>query len=171
MKGGYGSSPLEIMACNAMLAGEIYCQFFTYSAVFLGATALGATSTVDVPVPINADSDFVLQELNLTSFTAADTPEVDPDYTLMLTVAGSGRQLMDRAQTVQNLCGSFLINKAGGNQLPFPVLIQANNTLTVTLTNRSAVAANRVDVSLIGFKVFYIGEPSIANRRQIFHVL
>jgi hypothetical protein len=171
MKGGFGSSPLEIMACNAMLTGEIYCQFFSYSAVFQSTTALGATSTVDVPVPINADSDFILQELNLSSFTAADTPEVDPDYLLMLTVAGSGRQLMDRAQTVQNLCGSFLINKAGGNQLPFPVLIQANNTLTVTLTNRSAVAANRVDVSLIGFKVYYIGEPETANRRAIFHVL
>ena len=171
MKGGYGSSPLEIMACNAMISGEIYCQFFVYSAVFTSSTALGANATVDVPVPINADSDFIMQELNLTSFTAADTPEVDPDYTLMLTVAGSGRQLMDRAQTVQNLCGSFLINKAGGNQLPFPVLIQANNTLTVTLTNRSAVAANRVDVSLIGFKVYYIGEPQTANRRTIFHVL
>jgi hypothetical protein len=171
MKGGYGSSPLEIMACNAMLAGDIYCQFFAYSAVFQSATALGATSTVDVPVPINADSDFIIQELNLTSFTAADTPEIDPDYTLMLTVAGSGRQLMDRAQTVQNLCGSFLVNKAGGNQLPFPVLVQANNTLTVTLTNRSAVAANRVDVSLIGFKIYYIGEPQTANRRNIFHVL
>ncbi len=171
MKGGYGSSPLEIMACNAMLQGDIYCQFFVYSAVFFGATALGATATVDVPVPINADSDFIMQELNLTSFTAADTPEIDPDYLLMLTIAGSGRQLMDRPNTVQNLCGSFLVNKAGGNQLPFPVLIQANNTVTVQLTNRSAVAANRVDVSMIGFKIYYIGEPAVANRKNIFHVL
>jgi hypothetical protein len=166
----YGTSPLEIMACNAMLAGEIYCQFFVYSAVFTGATALGATATVDVPVPINADSDFIVQELNLTSFTAADTPEVDPDYTMMLTIAGSGRQIMDRAQTVQNLAGSFLINKVP-HTLPFPVLIQANNTVTTTLTNRSAVASNRCDVSLIGFKVYYIGDPSTANRRTIFHIM
>lgn len=167
----YGSSPLEIMACQAMLDSQVYCQTFVYSAIFSGSTALGATSTVDVPVPINADSDFIMQELNLTSWTAADTPEIDPDYTIMLTIAGSGRQLMDRAQTVQNLCGSWLVNKAGPHKLPFPVLIQANNTVTVSLTNRSAVAANRVDVSMVGFKVYYIGEPETANRKSIFHVL
>jgi len=171
MNGGYGASPLELMASDAMRAGEIYCQTFIYSALFFGATALGATGSVDVPVPINADSDFIIQELNLTSWTAADTPEIDPDYTIMLTIAGSGRQLMDRPQTVQNLCGSFLVNKAGPNRLPFPVLVQANNTITVSLVNRSAVAANRVDVSLVGFKVYYIGNPETANRREIFHVL
>lgn len=166
----YGTSPLELMACDAMLKGEIYCQGFIYSALFQDATVLGANATRDVPVPINADSDFMIQELNLQSWTAADTPEVDPDYTLMLTVAGSGRQLMDRAQDVLTLCGSFAVNKVP-HTLPFPILVQANNTLTVTLTNRSAVASTRAIVTLIGFKIFYIGDPATANRKQIFHIL
>jgi hypothetical protein len=167
----YGSSPLEVMACQAMIDRLVYCQSFTYNALFASSTALGATSTVDVPVPINGDSDFIMQELNLTSWTAADTPEIDPDYTMMLTISGSGRQLFDKELSVQNMCGSMLVNKAGLRKLPFPVLVQANNTLTVRLTNRSAVAANRVDVSMVGFKVYYIGEPEVANRNAIFHVL
>jgi|SRR4030095_2727840 len=168
---GYGSSPLELMACQAMMDKLVYCQAFTYNALFASGTALGATSAVEVPVPINSDSDFIMQELNLTSWTAADTPEIDPDYTIMLTIAGSGRQLMNQELTVQNMCGSMLVNKAGLRRLPFPVLVQANNTVTVRLTNRSAQAANRVDVTMVGFKVYYIGEPEVANRNAIFHVL
>mgnify|MGYP006955650321 CR=1 FL=1 len=168
---GYGSSPLEIMATEAMINKLTYNQFFTYNALFASSTALGATSSAEVPIPINGDSDFIVQEINLTSWTAADTPEIDPDYTIMLTIAGSGRQLMDREMTVQNMCGSMLVNKAGLRRLPFPVLIQANNTLNVRLTNRSAVAANRVDVTFVGFKVYYIGDPNVANRQAIFHVL
>ena len=79
---------------------------------------------------------------------------------------------MDQAQTVQNLCGNFSQNKVP-SELPFPYLIQANNTVSAQLTNRSAVAANRVDLSYIGFKVFYLsdenGNPT--TRQQVFHVL
>ena len=170
----FGASPLEIMAMNAMLQGQVFCQAFTYSALFLTGTgtALAANGTTIVPIQITADSDFISQELNLVSFTAADTPEVNPDYTLLMTINGSGRQLMDQAQSVNNLCGNFFDNRVP-NHLPFPYLIQANNTISVQLINRSVVAANRVDVSMIGFKVYYLSNPdgSPTTRQQVFHTL
>lgn len=167
----FGNSPLEIMACNAMLNGEIYCSEFTYSATWLTgtATALAANGTTDSPIQINADADFIAQECNLSAFTAADTPETNPDYTLLIVMAGSGRQLMNQAQHVMNYCGAFV----GTNSLQIPVslgmplLFTANTTITNTLTNRSAVAANRVDLMFRGFKVYYTG----GNRQKIFHVM
>lgn len=168
----YGASPIELMAMQAMLNGLVYCQAFVYSAVFFGTTALGANGTVNVPTQITADSDFVVQRMNLTSWSAAGTLIADPDYTLLLTINGSGRQLMDQAQTIQNLCGNFTSNKVPSDW-PFPYLIQANNTLTSQLVNRTAVAANRVDLSYIGFKVYYLtdqnGNPT--SRQQVFHAL
>jgi hypothetical protein len=165
----YGSSPLEIMAADAMLKGDIYCQNFTYDAAFLTGTgtALAGPGTTDVPININADSDFLVQAVNLTAWSAVGTLIADPDYLLLLTVAGSGRQLMDRDISVQNMCGNFTSNKVP-NVLQFPYLIQSNNSVTVRLTNRTNTAANRVDVSLIGFKIYYLAQ---AGRKEIFHVL
>lgn len=170
----YGASPVEIMAMNAMMQGLVMCQSFTYSALWLAGTgtALGATASVAVPTQITADSDFVCQRLNLTAWSAAGTIIPDPDYTLLLTLNGSGRQLMDQAQTVQNLCGNFSQNKVPSDW-PFPYLIQANNTINALLANRSAVAANRVDLSYIGFKVFYLQNPdgTPTSRQQVFNAL
>lgn len=167
----FGTSPLELMACDAMMKGTAYLQEFTYSAAFVGATVLGANATVDVQIQINADSDFVVQECNLTTWSAAGTIIADPDYLITLILAGSGRQLMNQAQPVLNYCGSYRQNCQPGF-LPMPLLIQAQSTITVTLVNRTATASVRADVSLQGFKVFYTGSDADgANRRTIFHVL
>lgn len=170
----YGSSPVEMMAMDAMMKGLVMCQAFCYSALYLAGTgtALAANGTTNVPTQITSDSDFVVQRLNLTAWSAAATIIADPDYTLLLTLNGSGRQLMDQAQSVQNLCGNFSQNKVPSDW-PFPYLIQANNTITSQLINRSAVAANRVDLSYIGFKVYYLqdanGNPT--TRQQVFNAL
>ena len=54
---GFGDSPLEIMACQAMLDGRAFLQGFTYSASWQTgtATALGANGTVEIATQINAD--------------------------------------------------------------------------------------------------------------------
>lgn len=163
---GFGTSPLELMAADAMLRGAINCEEFTYSANFFGTTALGANATVSVDTQINGDSDFIMTELNIISFTAADTIETNPDYTLLLVAAGSGRQLMDRAIHVLNMAGSYADNRVPA-KLTFGRLMAAKNTITATLTNRSAVAANLVQIAYKGFKVFYTG----GDRQQIFHAL
>lgn len=150
---GYGVSPLEIMASEAMLRGLVFLDQFTYSAVFTGASALGAAATAVVQVNIDADSDFVLQQVNITAQTAGPTI-ITPNYLILLTRAGSGRQIMNQPQHVQNVCGQ-LWNNAQPGFAPMPGLMQARNTISVQLQNLTATAATRVDVAMIGFKVFY----------------
>lgn len=168
----FGTSPIEIMACNAMLQGLVYCYGFHYSALFFGATALGASATANVTTQITSDSDFVIQRINLVSFTAVDTPEVNPDYTLLLTIAGNAVNLMDQPQHVNNICGNFEDNRVP-NDLTFPILIPANNNLAAQLVNRSAVAANYVQITYAGFKVKYLGhqDGTPTTRQEVFHVL
>lgn len=171
---GYGSSPIEIMACEAMLAGRAYLQAFSYSASWQTgtATALGATGTVEIATQINADADFVIQEIDFTSTTAAGTFLATADYLLTLTLTGSGRQVMNQAQMIANFCGSYQ-----GNQVPrilnMPLLVVANSTITANLVNRTAVAANRADLTYHGFKVYYTMDSTgvTGDRTQIFHVL
>ncbi len=164
----FGSSPVELMAANAMLRGQIYCESFSYSAAWLTGTAsaLGAAATVDQQIQINSDSDFVMQSWNGVAYSAVDTPIVAPDYLVNPVLAGSGRQLFDRAQDWVTFVGNFSVNRVPGLNT-FPRLIQANNTFTLTLTNRTNTAANRVLLALKGFKVFYM----TANRKDVFHVL
>lgn len=157
---GFGNSPIEIMASQAMLRGEAYLSEFSYSAQFLTGTgtALGAGGTATSPIQINADSDFVAQECNLIAFTAADTPETNPDFLLTLVTAGSGRQLMNQAQHVMTFCGGFVGTNCLQDyaKLVFPILLIANTQFTVTLQNRSATVQNFVEVTFKGFKVNYL---------------
>lgn len=164
----FGDSPVELMAANAMMAGAIYCENFTYSATWLTGTgsALGASATVDQQIQVNSDSDFVVQSINGVSYSAADTPIVAPDYTVNIVLAGSGRQIFDRAQDWVSFVGNFSVNRVPG-VLPFPRIIQANTTTTITLVNRTVTAANRVLLAMRGFKIFYLK----TDRQSVFHVL
>jgi hypothetical protein len=175
---GFGVSPIEIMASEAMLSGLVYCDNFTYSAAWIAgtATALAGLATVPVNIPINSDSDFVIQEIHLTAYEDDDgtkTLNVNPDYLLTVATAGSGREIMNQAQHVLNYCGGFAGTKFP-NAIRFPKLIQANNVVRLTLQNLSTLDALRVDLALIGFKVFYVtsavtGEQG--TRQNVFHAL
>jgi hypothetical protein len=175
---GFGDSPFEIMACQAMIDGRAFLQAFTYSASWQTGTttALGATATVEVATQINADADFVIQEIVFTSTTAAGTFLATADYLLTLTLTGSGRQVMNQAQMVANIAGSYQANQFA-RRLTMPLLVVANSTILATLVNRTAVAANRADLSFNGFKVYYTqgvnaqGEPETGDRTRIFHVI
>lgn len=165
---GFGSSPLELIATQAMVAREIFCANFTYNISYLDGTAtdIAANGTTAAQLQINSDSDFLVQSINFISFTAADTMEVDPDYTLLLVTAGSGRQLMNEAVHILNQCGNYAEDKVPAG-LPMPFLLAMNSTLTCTIVNRSAVAVNRADLTFRGFKVFYHGR---ANRQGVFNL-
>lgn len=164
----YGNSPIEVLASDAMLKGQVFLEMFTYSSQWITGTAsaLGASATVDQQIIINGDSDFVIQEINLTAWSAVGTIVATPDLLLTIVIAGAGRQIMNAAQHVLNFCGSYATGQVPA-QPPMPKLVQAANTITNTLANRTASAFNRVDLMYRGFKVFYSG----GNRQQIFHVL
>jgi len=176
----FGNSPIEIMAMQAMLQGWVYCYGFTYTALMFGTNALGVSGTQTVTTQITSDSDFVIQRINLVSYTALDTPEGDPDFTMQLTIAGSAINLMDAPVHVNNVVSNFLNNRVP-NDLPFPILIAANQNLSVTTVNRTVTAQNFTQYAYVGFKVKYLtmtlqnenGSVSRVptTREAVFHVL
>jgi hypothetical protein len=173
---GFGTSPLEVMASAGMLKGLLYLDEFTYSASWLAGTtsALGASVTVDQQIQINSDSDFIAQEYNLIAFTALDTILPSPDYTISIIRSGSGRELMSQAQHVGQICGNYRSTSANfPGKNPISSLYQGNLTVTIRLTNRTVTAANFVQFSMRGFKVFYQtnAQGQTGNRQDVFHAL
>lgn len=177
----FGTSPLELMACDAMLRGLVYLDDFTYSAAWISGTqsALGALATVDVQIQINSDSDFIVQEQNLSAIVlSADSPDAThecvtcPDLLLTLIRAGSGREVMNQAQHITNVAGNYWSANFPGRR-PTTSIWQSNNTITCRLQNRSPIVFDRVDLAFSGFKVFYQTNPEgeVGNRANIFHAL
>lgn len=173
---GYGVSPLEIMAADAMLQGIAYLDEFTYSAAWITgtATALGSGATVPAQIQINGDSDFIVQEMNITAFDNAAPPVIvaSPNLLLTITRSGAGREIMNQAQHVMNICGGYQTNRFPSKK-PMPGLINKSNNLQLTLQNLSTTVFSRVDIALIGFKVFYVqnAQGVTGDRQAIFHAL
>src|SRR5262245_62761607 len=171
---GFGVSPIELQACEAALMGLCYLDEFTYSAKWTGPTALGALLTIQVPIQINSDSDFVVQEQNLIACDNQATPVVvpAPNFLVTITRAGAGREVMDDAQHVSNLFGNYTPALNPGRN-PMPALWSAKNTINVTLQNLTSTVFSRVQTSFRGFKVFYIAnaQGEMGNRQSIFHAL
>lgn len=163
----WGTSPIELLATDAMLRGAIFTNGYVYSAKWLTGTqsALAASSSTDQVIQITSEADFVVQSMTFNAFSALDTLIVDPDYTILITIS-SGRPWFDSAQTLRDVLGSYTTNHVP-NHLTCPRLIPAQTTLTATLTNRTVTAANRATLSLQGFNVYYQTE----TRQDVFHAL
>jgi hypothetical protein len=163
----FGTSPLELLLTDAMLRGTVFANSFVYSAKYLtGQTsALASGGTTDQTIQITSEADFLVQEFNVTAWSAAATLVADPNIEINVTIS-SGRPWFQQAQNVRNVCGTY----SGGdypNKMVMPRLIPAQSTLTVTLTDNQAVAWNRVEVAFIGSNVYYQSE----TRAQVFHVI
>lgn len=163
----YGTSPIELLTTDAMDKGLIYCQNYVYSAQWTVANGNQLTSlaSVDDVTQINGDSDFVIQRINYAAWSASNVPITDPDYLIQISIGGSARLLFDKPISIQAILGSFLSNKEP-NSLPFPYLVEMNNNLVTTLTNRTTVAADRIDVVFDGYRVFYQGDRAPSELRQ-----
>jgi hypothetical protein len=166
----YGSSPVELLATDAMLRGLIFANAYTYNADFLTGTsqAIPASATsVQQVVQITSEADFVVQQLSAICWgSAAGTLLQDPDYTVQIAIS-SGRPWFNAPLSVRNIAGMY----AGAEiplPLPFPRLIPLNSTLTVTVTNRTATAANFFQIAMVGFNVYY--QPG-GSRQSVFHAL
>lgn len=186
---GYGCSPLELLACQAMVQGLVYLDEFTYSTVWqVGTpTALPANGDVTTTIQINSDSDFVAQEYNLwTNGPTQNDLGGLADFLITITRAGSGRNIMNQAQKVMNITGNYFWGISGApgtvpanganhpGRLPITSLYQGNSTVQVRLQNQSTTFAPwRVDFAMRGFKVFYqtAKDGRTGNRQDIFHAL
>lgn len=176
----FGSSPLELLAAAAMLKGLCYLDEFTYGARFDPTvnTGLPANGQQTVGIPINSDSDFIAIQYNFEAWSTAGTLVNNPDILLLLTRSGAGRNIMDQATPVINVCGNYAFNDRNyPGYLPISSLHQGNGLLQVALTNRTATNFNtgtaRIDFTMRGFKVFYQTnrDGQTGNRQDIFHAL
>lgn len=131
--------------------GRISMEPFTYSAVFPIALFV-AGATVPININIQNDSDFIWRYTTLSAYTAANVPQVAPDYTVSFFDTGSGRNMQDQAIHVSCCTGTALLPYI----LPEPKRIAAASVLTVTLTNVVGGVAALVTVVLGGFKVFAV---------------
>lgn len=181
---GYGSSPLEILACQAMVSGLVYLDEFTYSTFWQAGTdtALAAGGDKTTRIQINSDSDFIAQQYNLyvTGGGGDDIVGLD-DYFITITRAGSGRDIMNNPQKVFNFLGNYFRGNqsviANGTNTPgwksITSLYQGNSTVSIRLQNPTTRTPFRVEFAMVGFKVFYQTNRAgqTGNRQDIFHAL
>jgi len=163
----FGTSPIELLAADAMLRGAVFLNEYVYPAKWItGLTsALGSGATVDQAIQITSEADFVAQELNLVAWSAAGTLVADPNIEINIQIA-SGRPWFNTSVNARLVCGTYSSGNFP-NKLVMPRLIPAKSTVTVTLTDQQATAWNRVEVMLLGFNVYYQTE----TREQVFHVI
>lgn len=175
---GYGNSPLEVMARDAMRRGLCFIEEFDYVArwVVNTATALPANGAVEVPIQIDSSSDFIIQRYNGSVYSDTTTIVANPNYLVSFTKDSSGRRMSSGPVAWNNIIGGFFGTKYPG-QLACPVLLASKSTYTVKLENLTAAAPNNVELALHGFKVYYTPadaapeERHLADRIGIFHVL
>lgn len=164
---GFGASPIELLARDAMLAGLVFCDYVALPAAWLEdtPTELKANSSLPIAIQVGSSGDFVLQEFQLVAIQ--DGEEIQsPNLLCSMIEDGSNRQLFGQPTHVDNIFGSFSENKVPG-LVRYPKLLQANSSLSVTLTDLSGSDWDRIYMALVGFRVYYQG----GTREQVFHLL
>jgi hypothetical protein len=163
----FGTSPIELLACDAMLRGAIFANEYVYPAKWITgqSSALGSGATVDQAIQITSEADFVCQELNLIAWSAAATLVADPNIEINIQIA-SGRPWLNTSVNARTICGTYSSGNFP-NKMVMPRLIPAKSTVTVTATDQQATAWNRVELIMIGFNVYYQSE----TREMVFHVI
>jgi hypothetical protein len=152
-------SVLRNLVEQAARAKKIVVDSFTYTATWL---PLAGNAVTPITIPISADSDFLWMETCLTAFTAINVLDPNPDLLMAFTDTGSGRNLQDNPVHINNIIG----NGQWPYVLPEPKLLIGAGGLQVTLTNNTAVAKARVDLAIIGIKIFYISSYNRSDMIQ-----
>lgn len=129
-------------------------DFYIYS-VSIAAILTNATSIQNIA--IQADSDF---EWIMTTFFGYESGATEPftdaiqlPITVLITDAGSGRQLFSNPVPVSSLAGT-------GKQpfiLPIPRRFKAKSTVTLAFTSFSTSTYDNIYFNMIGRKIFPLG--------------
>jgi len=146
---------------------------FMYSTSFQNSV-IAASTTVSQNIQIQADSHFVARYVNHIVYTGPSTSisvlTIASPLLINFFDTGSGRTLQDNPQPIQNLTGGLAAGGGATGNLPFifpePWLIKAGGVVQVQITNLMTLAGNavlRMDLSLVGFKVFAFGSSSPAG--------
>jgi hypothetical protein len=110
-------------------------------------------------VAIESNSHFIARySTNISYDTGPVVSVLTPPLILQLKDTGSGRELFDAPQAIQNICGGSVVNAGGAGNLPFiwpePWLIRAGGTAQASMTNIGATAVVRDQLTLFGLKVY-----------------
>lgn len=133
-------------------------DFFSY--VFPRFTALAPGATQVQTVTIQADSDFVVEDLTFTAdiagATQTDGTRLLPNATVLLTDTGSGRQLSSLGIPIQALFGT------GQEPYTLHILALPNSFIQFRvqyLDVTGAGTANNIYVEIYGQLLLYRGLP------------
>ena len=130
-------------------------DFFVYNISF---NSIAPAITQVGNIQIQADSRFkwlkATFNANVLTAGAPDDQQYGtrnmPDITVQMVDSGSGRQLFQNPAPVHTLFGT--------GQLPFilpvPRIFQARSNIAITIANFSATDTFRLDLELIGTKIF-----------------
>lgn len=127
-------------------------DFFAFTVEWL---PLAISESASKTFSTQGDSDFlILSGVRVVSTVNNLTETTFPPMLVKIEDSGSGRNMMDKAVHIENLFGSAKQPMVW----PYPKLIRANSTVTVTLQNLSAASAFNARLSFLGFKVFGMTE-------------
>jgi len=135
---------------------------FFYSTSFQNSV-IAASATVAQNIQVQADSHFVCRYIAQLAYTGGLAVfTTSPPLLINFFDTGSGRTLQDNPQPIQNLAGGVAALGGAAGNLPFilpePWLIKAGGVVQIQITNLSTtLTVVRLDVSLVGFKVFVFG--------------
>lgn len=179
MSVGFGSSPLEVLARDAMIQGLVYTDEFCYRWNWLPNTTsfLPPLGDITVSTNINSDSDFICQQMNFVVMTHTSpnqfVPVEHPHMLVTITRSGSGRNLMDGPVHVSNIFGAYDNTKSWPGQMPITSLYQGSSQISIRLQDLGAGDYDYIQLAMRGLKVFYQTNAAgqTGNRQDIFHAL
>lgn len=139
----------------AIVAKDFYVYTETFTSVINGTSQSGN-------IDIQADSDFQLQKLTVTTYPDLNSQydvsdEVLPSVTIQITDSGSGRNLFENPIPVPSVFGNGRLPFI----LPTAKIFPARSTITLNISNfatDSEADIDRIDFSFVGYKIFRSGQ-------------
>ena len=134
--------------------GVLFDPFWLVFPTF-GPMTAALQQTQQVVVPNDADFEMRRIMFHLDAAGAQQTQALTaiPNITIMITDAGSGRNLMNAAAPLNSIANNEGLG--GATDLCWPKIFSRNSTIQVQLTNfDAAVVTNNVRITFCGRKIF-----------------
>lgn len=129
-------------------------DFYVYEARTTAGTPIAAGVTQTDTIPVEADSNFILEKLayiaDIAGAALTQATQVVPLVTVLIKDTGSGRDLMSNPIPIPSMFGFGYLPFV----LPKPRIFFRNTTIQITFTNFSAATAYNVQLAFIGYKVY-----------------
>jgi hypothetical protein len=129
-------------------------DFYVYEARTTAGTPIAAGITQTDAIPIEADSNFILEKLayfaDIAAAAQTQSTQVLPLVTIQIQDTGSGRNLMANPIPIPSIFGFGYLPFV----LPKPRIFMRNTTIQITFTNFSAATSYNVQLAFIGYKVY-----------------